>query len=51
MPVVADLKLYRGNLHELVSQTLPASLPLDEMVRRFKVKIFLDSFNEIPATI
>lgn len=48
VPVVADLKLYRGNLHELVSQTLPASLPLDEMVRRFKVKIFLDSFNEIP---
>jgi hypothetical protein len=27
---------------------LPKSLPLDEVTRCFKVKIFLDSFNELP---
>ncbi|GAH88927.1 unnamed protein product, partial [marine sediment metagenome] len=48
VPILADLKLYRGDLAELVSQTLPRSLPLDELTQRFNVKIFLDSFNEMP---
>lgn len=48
VPILADLKLYSGNLEELVSQELPRSLPLDEVTKRFKVKIFLDSFNEMP---
>lgn len=48
VPILADLKLYRGDLGELVNQTLPKSLPLDGIVTRFKVKIFLDSFNEMP---
>jgi SIR2-like protein len=50
IPILADLKLYQGNLHELVSQTLPKSIALDEVTRHFKVKIFLDSFNEMPRT-
>ena len=48
IPILADLKLYNGDLAELVSQTLPKSLSLDEVTQRFKVKIFLDSFNEMP---
>lgn len=48
VPIVADFKVYRGSLRELVSQTLPKSLPLDEVMHHFKVKFFLDSFNEIP---
>lgn len=48
VPILADLKLYRGDLGDLVRQTLPKSLPLDEVTRRFKAKIFLDSFNEMP---
>lgn len=48
VPIFADLKLYRGNLAELVSQTLPKNLSLNELCQRFKVKIFLDSFNEMP---
>lgn len=48
VPIIADLKLYRGNLSELVSKTLPNCLPLWELVKEFKVKIFLDSFNEMP---
>lgn len=48
VPIFIDLKLYRGNLSQLASQTLPSSLPLHELVRAFKVKVFLDSFNEMP---
>lgn len=48
VPILADLKLYRGNLFELVSQTLPESLPFQELINNFKVKVFLDSFNEMP---
>lgn len=48
IPVLADLKFYRGNLWELVSQTLPKNLPLDDLIRFFKLRFFLDSFNEMP---
>ena len=48
IPIFADLKLYRGNLGELVNQSLPVSLPFGEITERYKVKIFLDSFNEMP---
>ena len=48
VPILADLKLYRGDLTKLVSQTLPTSLPLDKVMQCFKVKVFLDSFNEMP---
>ena len=48
VPILADLKLYRGDLAKLVSQALPRSLPLDEVTEYFKVKVFLDSFNEMP---
>jgi hypothetical protein len=48
VPIYVDLKLYRGNFEQLVSQSLPSSLPLCELVRVFKVKVFLDSFNEMP---
>ena len=48
VPILADLKLYCGDLGQLVSQTLPSSLPLHELIRSFKVKVFLDSFNEMP---
>ncbi|MDP1638944.1 MAG: SIR2 family protein [Candidatus Nitrotoga sp.] len=48
VPIFADLKLYQGDLTELVSQSLPKNFPLNEVIRHFKVKIFLDSFNEMP---
>lgn len=48
VPIIVDLKLYQGNLSQLASQTLPSSLPLHELVQAFKVKVFLDSFNEMP---
>lgn len=48
IPIIADLKLYSGDLNQLVNQNLPRSLPLCELIRCFKVKVFLDSFNEMP---
>lgn len=48
IPMLADLKLYSGDLEELVNRTLPPSLPFNEAIKHFKVKIFLDSFNEMP---
>ncbi len=48
VPILADLKLYGGDLHALVDRSLPSSLALDVLVQRFKVKIFLDAFNEMP---
>ncbi|GAI53209.1 unnamed protein product, partial [marine sediment metagenome] len=43
-----DIKLYKGDLNALVCQTLPESLPLHELIKSYKVKIFIDSFNEMP---
>ena len=48
VPVLADLKMYRGNLTELVDQTLPAGLPFATLSQHFKMRVFLDSFNEMP---
>lgn len=48
IPLFADLKLYKGNLEEQISQSLPIDLPLEMVLKHFKVKIFLDSFNEMP---
>jgi hypothetical protein len=48
IPILIDLKLYRGDLLDLIDQTLPKSIPFKEISVRFKVKIFIDSFNEMP---
>lgn len=48
VPIFADLKLYKGDIAELINGTLPKSLPLRDLTQHFKVKIFLDSFNEMP---
>lgn len=48
IPIIADLKLYHGDLCNLVERTLPAGLALDTLGQQFKLKIFLDSFNEMP---
>jgi hypothetical protein len=48
VPIIADLKLYRGDLAKLVDQTLPSNLPFQELRKRFKIRLFLDSFNEMP---
>ena len=48
VPVLADLKMYMGDLARLVNDALPASLPFELLLKHFKLKVFLDSFNEMP---
>jgi hypothetical protein len=48
VPLFADLKLYRGSLRDLIDESLPKTLPLDEMTKHYHVKIMFDSFNEMP---
>lgn len=48
IPIYADLKLYRGNILDLVEGTLPKGLSLTALKERFKLKIYIDSFNEMP---
>ncbi|UKA20676.1 SIR2 family protein [Photobacterium damselae subsp. damselae] len=48
VPIYVDLKLYDGDIKDLVSKSLSSSLSLDELDNKFRVRIFLDSFNEIP---
>jgi len=51
VPLFADLKLYRGNLSLLLNSMLPGGLSLDELTKQFKVKVLLDSFNEMPREL
>jgi len=48
VPIIIDMKLYSGNIWEMISETLPIDLPLEALVEHFSLKIFVDSFNEMP---
>ena len=48
VPLFVDLKLYRGDLRSLVEASLPAGLSLMDLNSRFRMRIFLDAFNEMP---
>lgn len=48
VPLFADLKLYAGDLSALLSASLPPTLSLLTLASRCRVKLFLDSFNEMP---
>lgn len=48
IPIFADLKLYKGSIIELLEQSLPVGMNLSFLLSTFKIKIFLDAFNEIP---
>lgn len=48
VPIYVDLKLYNGNLYNQMESTLPPKLPLSGLARSFKLKLFVDSFNELP---
>ncbi|MCF7957152.1 MAG: SIR2 family protein [Phycisphaerae bacterium] len=48
IPILIDLKLYRGSLRDLLEQCLPVGLSIDFLCKHFKLKFYLDSFNEMP---
>lgn len=48
LPVFADLKLYDGDLLKLLNNSLPFGVTLNYVITNYKIRIFLDAFNEIP---
>jgi len=48
VPLFADMKLYEGDVAALLERSLPSGIALQEIKTRFRVRVFLDSFNEMP---
>jgi len=51
VPILADLKNYKGDLISLLSDSLPPTITVDEVIENFNLTIFLDSFNEMPREV
>lgn len=48
IPIYVDLKLYEGDLVKLIEQNIPVGMNLSILCSNFKVKLYLDAFNEVP---
>ncbi len=48
IPIYADLKLYEGSIIDLIEQNIPVGMSMELLCSNFKVKLYLDAFNEIP---
>ncbi|WP_192941056.1 SIR2 family NAD-dependent protein deacylase [Aliarcobacter cryaerophilus] len=48
IPIYIDLKLYQGNIIDLIEQNIPVGKSIELLFSNFKVKLYLDGFNEIP---
>ncbi|MGN6297669.1 MAG: SIR2 family protein [Ginsengibacter sp.] len=48
IPIYVDLKLYEGDLVKLIEQNIPVGIKLSVLCSNFKVKLYLDAFNEVP---
>ena len=48
VPFYIDFKLYQGNINALIAKLLPPALSFETIAKEFKVKLFFDSFNEMP---
>jgi hypothetical protein len=46
--IAVDMKLYRGDLRTMVEDALPAGIELDHLLVRERVRLLLDSYNEVP---
>jgi hypothetical protein len=50
LPVLIDLKLYRGNLKAQIEASLPPGFNLIELLGDMRLKVFLDAYNEMPLS-
>jgi L-rhamnose mutarotase len=48
IPIYVDLKLYQGNILNLIEENIPVGKSFELLCSNFKVKLYLDGFNEIP---
>lgn len=51
VPIFVDLKLYDGDILNMIQRTLPHNISLDYLVNSEKCVFILDSFNEISKEI
>lgn len=49
IPIYIDLKLYNGDIKNMIEDNFSKSLSFKQIIRKSKCKIFLDSFNEMPG--
>ena len=49
LPILLDLKLYRGDLRVQIDDELPAGFDIDQLRGNLQIKLFLDAFNEMPS--
>jgi len=48
IPIYCDLKLYEGDLLHLIAKQLPPNITIQYLIDNFSVRIYMDSFNEMP---
>lgn len=48
IPMIAEMKLYKGDLVALLETTIPTGISFGDLASRFRIRLFLDSFNEMP---
>ncbi|MBU8754130.1 SIR2 family protein [Priestia megaterium] len=48
VPILIDLKLYNGNIVEMIENNLPHNIPFIQLIKSTDCVFILDSFNEIP---
>lgn len=51
IPIFVDLKFYNGSLMSLINSSLSKSTPFDYLNEKFNLRIYLDSFNEMPREV
>ncbi len=49
LPILLDLKLYRGDLGAQIDAELPAGFTIGHLRGDLRLKLFLDAFNEMPS--
>jgi hypothetical protein len=48
IPILVDLKIYSGNIIKQINDSLSKSLPIEDLKNNYHLKIYIDSFNEMP---
>ena len=51
IPIYVDLKLYDGDLIKLIEQSIPVGMSISTLCSNFKVKLYLDAYNEVPKDL
>ena len=49
LPLLIDLKLYRGDLRAQIDAVLPPGFTLQKLLGAMRLKLFLDAYNELPS--